>query len=305
MQADSSIPVIESRSKVVGTTFCLANSERKELLPKNYYFDNETVEFLMHQYLRGACTSVQLRDEIMKHASELIKQIIKAHNLGQIYPGKEESSIMDLFQTAWIQIESALYKYGALPHCKKCFNAMRPMDSLLYPEYVFEDFIIKKIKICRRCNNLIAIVGIHYRGKSRVFNMWSQIARTVILAYIKKENRDRKNSDVFKSHLEHKTIPYNETLQRFFSEAEAMSRYNDDHLKILAELQKLYSEDDRAHEGLITKLVLKTKLSRSVVTDFFRILRSRSHEITDSPVNREVKSMKSLMDTKNTVDEGE
>lgn len=303
MPANSSTPVLGSRSKVADATFCLANSERKELLPKNYYFDNETVEFLMHQYLRGACTSVYLRDEIMKHASELIKQIIKAHNLGQIYPGKEESSIMDLFQTAWIQIESALYKYEALPHCKKCFNAMRPMDSLLFNEYVFEDFLIKKIKLCRRCKNQIIIVGIHYRGKSRVFNMWSQIARTVILAYIKKENRDRKNSDVFKSHLEHKTIPYNETLQRFFSEAQAMSKYNDDHLKIIDELQKLYNEDDRAHEGLITKLVMRTKLSRSIVTDFFRILRSRSHEITDSPVNREVKSMKSLMDTKNTVDE--
>jgi len=279
----------------VSEDFVLKQADRTEILPKNHYFDNETVEHLMHQYLRGACTEVKLRDEIMKHASELIKQIIKAHNLGQIYPGKEESSIMDLFQTAWVQIESALYKYEALPHCKSCFNVMRPMDSLLYPEYVFEDFLFKKIKFCKRCKCLIAVVGIHYRGKSRVFNMWSQIARTVILAYIKKENRDRKNSDVFKSHLEHKTIPYNETLQRFFTEAREMSKYNDEHIKIIDALQILYLEDDRAHEGLITKLVERTGLSRPVVTDFFRILRSRSHEITDSPVNREVKSMKSLM----------
>jgi hypothetical protein len=278
--------------------FALQASDRREILPKNFYFDNESVEHLMHQYVKGACTDVSLRDEIMTHASELIRQIIKAHNLGQIYPGKEESSVMDLFQTAWIQIESALYKYEAFPHCTKCYNPMRPNDSVLFDEYAFEEFLIKKIKFCRRCKVKITVDGIYYRGKSRVFNMWSQIARTVILAYIKKENRDRKNSEVFRTHLEHQIIVENSALGRFFLESRELSKYNREHLKILQALEKLYREDDRAHEGLISKLVARTGLSRATVTDFFRILRSRSHEISDSPVNREVKSVKSMMEVK-------
>jgi intein/homing endonuclease len=127
----------------------------------------------------------------------------------------------------------------------------------------------------------------------------SQIARTVILAYIKKENRDRKNSEVFRTHLEHQVIIENSALGRFFLESRELSKYNSEHLKILQALEKLYKEDDRAHEGLISKLVVRTGLSRATVTDFFRILRSRSHEISDSPVNREVISVKSMMEIKN------
>jgi hypothetical protein len=126
----------------------------------------------------------------------------------------------------------------------------------------------------------------------------SQIARTVILAYIKKENRDRKNSEVFRTHLEHQSIVENSALGRFFNESRELSKYNSEHLKILQALEKLYKEDDRAHEGLISKLVARTALSRATVTDFFRILRSRSHEISDSPVNKEVKSIKSMIEIK-------
>ena len=721
----SSLSALDTKSETVDQ-FALQDNERREILPKNFYFDNETVEYLMHRYVKGACIEVVLRDEVMCHASELIRQIIKAHNLGQIYPGKEESSVMDLFQTAWIQIESALYKYEAFPHCTKCYNPMRPNDSVLFDDYVFEEFLIKKVKFCQRCKVKITVESIYYRGKSRVFNMWcvnpkttrvitesgvlpmstiisgkasmvhgiermvevknkiskpvqptiitttaynyriesskehmfmklfndgpdweqvanlqvgdlvalqcgqhifgnnddvsdiklvnsgfsvpkvitgdmaylfglylaegsysnneifiyntdievidflskndilnfkyiepsqnyacsksfnefmdkvgfkechmaqtkkipdrllrmskenihnllsgifdgdghssshngevgltstslelinqvrmlllnigilsklyvdpreirefikkdgkvyksdlsgaymlrlstidslrfydrigfrinrkqdnyanlpvpqelayfiadkfirlykkygsvghynqirklikpgyvgklfsirkcleywsdfstdsdyrflkdrideslrfknrvvwlpitslnessselcdievdaedngyiangfvshnSQIARTVILAYIKKENRDRKNSEVFRTHLEHQTIVENSALGRFFNESRELSKYNSEHLKILQALEKLYKEDDRAHEGLISKLVARTALSRATVTDFFRILRSRSHEISDSPVNKEVKSIKSMIEIK-------
>ena len=155
--------------------------ERKEIFCKNHYFDNEIVERLLHKYLRGACTDVFLRDEIMKHASELIVQLIKAHNLAQIYPGKDESSMMDLFQTAWIQIESALYKYEAFPYCAKCYNNMRPNESLLSEEYIFEAEIIKRIKKCPGCKIQLTESGIYYKGKSRLFNLWCVNPNTKVI----------------------------------------------------------------------------------------------------------------------------
>jgi len=279
--------------------------DRKETLPKNHYFDNETVERLMHTYVRGSCVEVLLRDEIMTHASELIRQIIKAHNLGQIYPGKDDSSIMDLFQTAWIQIESALYKYEARPHCSICYNNLRPNDSSLSEEYIFEDEVVKRIKICPNCGVRIIRASIYYRGKSRVFNMWSQVARTVILAYIKKDRRDHKNSDVFKSHIEGRVIGQNCALDRFFTEAREISKYNDDHLKILDAIRQLYMEDERPHEGLISKLVIKTGFSRTCITNFLKMVRLRSHELTDSPVNEEINTVKMRIDEiGNNVDGG-
>jgi hypothetical protein len=273
--------------------------QRKEVFEKNHYFDNETVERLMHRYLRTACTEPLLRDEIMQHASELIRQIIKAHNLGHIYPGKEESSIMDLFQTAWIQIESALYKYQARPHCSRCYNNLRPNDSLLVPdeqEYIFEDELFKKTKECPNCNVKISLEHIYYKGRSRVFNLWSQVSRTVILAYIKKENRDRKNSGVFRTHLENRSIGQSSVLQRFITEAREISKHNDDHMAILATLEQLYEQDDRAHEGLVAKIVERTKLSRGIITSFFKLIRLRGHEFTDSPINEQVETMKTMME---------
>lgn len=270
---------------------------RKEEFHKNYYFDNEVVEKLLHSYLKTACTEVKLRDEIMIHASELIRQIIKAHNLGQIYPGKDDSSIGDLFQTAWCQLEGMIYKYEALPYCSECYNNMRPNESLLYNEYIFEDEVIKKIKKCPNCNILITKDIIYYKGKSRVFNLWSQVSRTVILAYIKKENRDRKNSNIFKSHLENRPLGPSKIIDRFLTEAQEVFQYNDEQLSILESLKKLHAEDEKAHEGLVSKLMKKTGYSRTIITNFLKMIRLRGNEFTDSPNNEQNISMKSVMES--------
>lgn len=279
------------------------NLGRKEEYKSNYYFDNEIVERLLYRYLEGACTSQRLRDEIMTHASELIRQVIKAHNLGQIYPGRDESSIGDLFQVAWIQIESALYKYEALPHCASCYNKLRPNDSLICNEFVFATELVKRINVCPKCktrlqppvygdNNIIISGNVYYRGKSRLFNLWSQISRTVILAHIKKENRDRKNSPVFREHLENRVIQKQHVLYRFIEEAKEIFKYNSDGAKLLVAIQQLYLEDDRSHEGLIGKLVERSGLPRQTVTSFLRMIRLRSHEFTDSPVNESNETLK-------------
>lgn len=189
------------------------------------YFINEVVEDLLRRYIWTGCTNVELRDSIMSHATELIRQIIRKQGLHTIYPGQDESSFGDLLQTAWVQIEKTLYKFRARPHCRSCFNPDRPNDSALYTPGEFEygilnfsDLAKRGIKSCPKCSTKFKeypIVKaeqdtfggsdtILYRGNSKVFNMWSQIARTVILAHIKKECRDRKNSSVYRDHVTNK-----------------------------------------------------------------------------------------------------
>jgi len=125
-----------------------------------------------------------------------------------------------------------------------------------------------------------------YRGMSKVFNMWSQISRTVILAYIKKEARDRKNSASYIGHLSNKPKPTSDIMIRFLSEARDMCKYHDDFLTILNALEYLIYNDDRPYDGIIGKLVQRSGLSRPTVTNFIKFIKLRSLEFTDSPTNK-------------------
>jgi len=281
---------------------------------RKLYFINEIVEWHLTQYLWTGCTRVKLRDQIMSNATELIRQIIRKQGLHTIYPGADDSAFGDLLQTAWVQIERTLYKYRSRPHCRACFNPDRPSESLLYSpadrEYgikTFEEVIKMHKSTCPYCDadlrsKLIVepeqglysgSEDIMYRGMSKVFNMWSQIARTVILAYIKKEGRDRKNSGTYVAHLENKTRPVGDIMIRFLKEARELCKYNEDHLKVLESLDWLIHNDGRPHDGIIGKLVEKSGLSRSVITNFMRLIKLRSFEFTDSPLNKMVDPLKS------------
>lgn len=274
---------------------------------RRLYFVNEIVEWLLTQYCWTGGTRIVLRDRIMSHAPELIRQIIRKQGLHQIYPGHEESAFGDLLQTAWVQIERTLYKYRAKPHCRSCYNPDRPSDSCLYSPADDEYGIKTLTEIidlhdgqCPHCCATLAALpmveprqgtyggseAILYRGISKVFNMWSQIARTVILAYIKKEGRDRKNSTSYVTHLDNKPQPISDIMLRFLAEARELCKYNDNHLKVLDALEWLLHNDDRPHDGIIGKLVERSGLSRTCVTDFMRHIKLRSFEFTDSPVNR-------------------
>ena len=275
---------------------------------RKLYFVNEEVEWLLTQYLWTGCTRIVIRDKIMSNATELIRQIIRKQGLHTIYPGQEESAFGDLLQTAWVQIEKTLYKYRARPHCRACFNPDRPSDSLLYEpaprEYGIKTLeeVIKMSRKCPHCAAQLLIIpmvepfqGLYggtrtilYRGMSKVFNMWSQVARTVILAYIKKEGRDRKNSHSYVSHLGNKSRPVSDIMIRFLTEARDLCQFNDDHIEIIEALDWLIHHDDRPHDGIIGKLVEKTGLSRSIVTGFVKLMKLRSFEFTDSPLNRGV-----------------
>jgi len=285
-----------------------AAAAAQPLPQRRLYFINEQVEWSLTLYLWTACTKVQLRDQIMSHATELIRQIIRKQGLHTIYPGQEESAFGDLLQTAWVQIERTLYKYRARPHCRSCFNPERPSDSLLYQpgekEYgiktMDEAIAMQPGRRCPHCSTSLAATptvdpkqGLYggsetvlYRGMSKVFNMWSQIARTVILAYIKKEGRDRKNSTSYVSHLGNKSRPVSGVMDRFLGEAKELWKYHDDHIKIINAIAYIIEFDERPHDGIIGKLVDRTGLSRAVVTNFIQLTKLRSFELTDSNLNR-------------------
>lgn len=258
-------------------------SERK------LYFDNNSVEDLLLKYVWTGCTKVVLRDGIMSHAGELIRQIIMAHGLHRIYPGQEDSAFGDLFQTAWIQIERTLYKYKARPHCYACYNINRPQDSILHNPAPTEYGILTPSEVADRnfvCPNCGQIPQrITYRGTSKVFNMWSQVARTVILAYIKKEVRDHKNYDTYKDHLDRRNDPDGGGLPRFLDEASRICKHNNNHLRILEALKHIMATDERPYEGIIGKLVRHSGQSRAQVSSWLKMIRLRGHEFTDSPIN--------------------
>lgn len=213
------------------------NRPRNPNLPKNYYFDNEYVEVLLTEYVKGGCTDVKLRNEIMTNASELIRQIIRTHKLHTLIGGKNSTAFGDLYQIAWQQIESSLYKFDCRP------------------------------------------------GHTKVFNMWSQVAKTVMLAYIKKESRDKRNYGAYKEHLDSKHSPAGYKMERFLDEVKDVCQFNNAHLKIIEALKDLVDSDDKPYDGLIDKLVKRSGMSRSKVSSFLRTIRLRSFEFSDAPVN--------------------
>ena len=276
------------------------------VVQRKLYFINEIVEWQLTSYIWTGCTKVEYRDLIMSHATELIRQIIRKQGLHTIYPGQDESSFGDLLQTAWVQIERTLYKYRARPHCRRCFNYDRPAESLLYQpadlEYGIKSLeeVVKMHKHCPKCKLKLSATPIIpplqgryagsetiiFRGMSKVFNMWSQIARTVILAHIKKEGRDKKNSGSYVNHLGTKKKVVSGIIVRLIEELKELHKYDDDGQTIIRSLEWLANNDERPHEGLIGKLVSHSELPRQTVSNFLKMVKLRSYEISDSLLNR-------------------
>lgn len=211
-----------------------------EAKKKGYYFDNYKVEQLLTRYVDGACIDIELRDAIMENATELIRQVIRTHNLHNLYPGREQSSFNDLCQIGWNQIESTLYKFDSSP------------------------------------------------GHTRVFNLWSQVAKTVILAHIKKETRDKRNQNGYRKHQQIRAKAIPRKLDRFLQEAAQVCKYNEDYSKLVKCVRKLYERDDRPYEAMVFKLVKLSRLSRQRVSGFLKFLRLRSMDFTDAGVDEPV-----------------
>lgn len=221
-----SVPPIETNIRSETTT------------KKRYYFDNDRVEELLINYAKGGCVDVELRDKIMSHASELIKQVIRTHKLHLVYQGRDKTGFSDLFQIAWTQIESTLYKFD------------------------------------------------YSTGHKKVFNMWSQISRTVILAHIKKESRHKNKAYAtsYKRHVLFKAKHKGPDFERFINELSNI--YNGPNAtRIIEAIRIIYNTDEKPHDNLINKIIDKTSLPKSIILPFLEDLRSNSFRFSDSPEN--------------------
>ena len=164
------------------------------------YFDNSAVEALLHEYCMGACTSLELRDKVMEAALPLIKNIIYSQGYHKVRFHDGEAEFNDLVMAGWIAIESMLYKYQANAHCGNCYNPSNLKLSLLTTEYIFEDELKKLFPRCPHCG--LTITKIIYRGKSKLFSLWTQVAMTSILGYIKSNSKDYRRKEAYEEHLD-------------------------------------------------------------------------------------------------------
>ena len=232
---------------------------------KKHYFINEIVEWKLTRYIWTGCTNVILRDSIMEHANELITQLIRKQGLFNIYRGHDPSAFNELVHVAYMQIERTLYKYRAQAHCRACFSWDRPNNSILYKPATFEFGIIQpkslasRTQKCPHCgailNNLIPVEpeqglyggsrSIMYRGLSKVFNLWSQVSRTVILAHVKKDTRDLRNNDNYTDFIARKqSAGDNSQYNKIMGEVKEYLWFNPEYCQVVDALVELSSQPD-------------------------------------------------------------
>jgi len=134
----------------------------------------------------------------------------------------------------------------------------------------------------------------------------SQIAKTCILAHIKKETRDRKNSTPYSSHLNERFRNVKNILvDRFIQEASEKFKYNKEYMKIVKALKALSDQDNRPYDGLIGKLARRTKLSKAKISSFIRLVRLNGQGFTDSGMGEKSRHfcVRHLKDSHDSIDD--
>lgn len=119
---------------------------------------------------------------------------------------------------------------------------------------------------------------------TKIFNLWTQVARASMLALIKRESRDKKNQNAYKGHLRRST-KQSLSFDRFIQEASDVCKNNLDHLKIINALSEIYKNENKPTEALVSKLIQKSGLSRVKIQKFFNQIRDRAQDFTDAPIH--------------------
>ncbi len=257
---------------------------------RKLYFDNALVERLLTEYHFTNCTSVKLRDLVMEHCTLLINNVILTNRLHKLSYGQD---IDELTIVAWMQIERTLYKYKSIIYCGQCYpklNHIKREKVRIHEPTETSVGIPSPKDVAERglqCPlHKAAPTTIIYKGVSKVFNMWSSITRTVCLAHIKREDRDKRNAhnDLVRNDIDRKShsnssLANNSKLQQFFIDARELFRHDQHMLIIIDAMQRLSESDDHAGAGLIGKLSRDTKLSRAAVKKCMGFMRLRMDEL--------------------------
>lgn len=138
-------------------------------------------------------------------------------------------------------------------------------------------------------------------GHKRIFNMLSQVARTSMLAYIKKESRHRTKAynDTYKKFVADKDRYHRIDFTRFITELREICRDEVEYVKIIDCIEFLLSNDLKPYDGLMYKILNITKLPKSLIHSFFEFVRDNGVMFTDSPENQRHKYNYNLVQDKN------
>ena len=122
-------------------------------------------------------------------------------------------------------------------------------------------------------------------GHTSLFNFWTQVSKTVLLAYIKREKRDSAQEGSLKEHIIGTWNGTSFNWERFVTEARAFWKYDDTAQKIIDGLETLVRTDERPFDGFIGKLQKITGFGRLPITKFMGNMKLLMYEFTDSPGN--------------------
>jgi hypothetical protein len=242
--------------------------------PANHYFDNTLVENMVREYVLDGAINIDLRNKIMAHAIELIENVIRVNNFINIMNNPDQTSIDELKSIAWQAIEMSLYKFNATNEYKLKNN--RKIKGQCIEELedrIFVECHDKQIYEIKKC--LIKSVK---RFHTKIFAFWSQVAKTCILAHIKKDKRDKRNKKHYTEHLliRNKTIrKYDIKISEFIDEAKKIFMDSTSH-KILDSLFQIYITYMEIPKSIEKEICQISKLNPKLVKQFFNNL--RKHE---------------------------
>lgn len=118
-------------------------------------------------------------------------------------------------------------------------------------------------------------------GHTKLFNMWTSIAHTVMLAEIKKDSKDRIS---YTKYLDHSLATFRDKsvqLEHFFSQAKEMFKFDDMAIALIDAIEKMYDTDPEPWNGIKTKLCKITGFKRPEVTKFLGEIRNLAFQFDD------------------------
>jgi hypothetical protein len=120
-------------------------------------------------------------------------------------------------------------------------------------------------------------------GSPKVFNLWSQVAKTRILAYLKKEKRDKKNMPAYKDYVVRKYKTKSKSIDEFSSFLEEISNffeYDENYKELCLILKRIWETDPKPYDGLKNKLVQISKKDPIIINQFLKLLKLHRDEFT-------------------------
>jgi len=120
-------------------------------------------------------------------------------------------------------------------------------------------------------------------GSPKVFNLWSQVAKTRILAYLKKEKRDKKNMPAYKDYVVRKYKTKSKSIDEFSSFLEEISNffeYDENYKELCLILKRIWETDPKPYDGLKNKLIQISKKDPIIINQFLKLLKLHRDEFT-------------------------